>query len=202
MATFIQNQFSRPFHTAIDTRTKRQTRFIHRRNRRRNAKPPPPPPRGRGTRKAGFTSPRGIDFTDFTNSQNIPPLSSTFFFSLFPPPFFLLLFFLFFFFFFWPHVSQDRRKSRDVPTVPCVRALVPQKKVGSVLDNYRARRWLRRQKGRKRGRGRGRGRNEEYKPYWKYAEGEEERYKRGGGMTKRERMRLELGTLLLLVGPH
>ena len=96
MATFIQNQFSRPFHTAIDTRTKRQTRFIHRRNRRRNAKPPPP--RGRGTRKAGFTSPRGIDFTDFTNSQNIPPLSSTFFFSLFPPPFFLLLFFLFFFF--------------------------------------------------------------------------------------------------------
>ena len=143
-------------HRHPNERTKRYTRFIHRRNRRRNADPPSPLPRGRGTRKAGFTSPRGIDFTDFTNSQNIPPLSSTFFFILSPyslPP-------LFFFFFFWPHVSQDRRKSRDVLTVPCVRALIPQKKAGSVLDNYRARRWLRRQKGRKEEKERERGSGE------------------------------------------
>lgn len=41
-----------------------------------------------------------------------------------------------------------------------MRALIPQKKAGSVLDNYRARWWLRRQKGRKEEKERERGSGE------------------------------------------
>lgn len=116
-----------------------------------------------------------------------------------PPPSFLL-------FFFWPHVSQDRRKSRDVPIL-CAPWYRKKRSVRFSITTVHAGGYADRKEEREREGGRGgrEGGSEETKSksYWKYAEGEEERYERGRrGMTKRERMRLELGTLLLLVGPH
>ena len=161
-----------------------------------------------------------IDFTDFTNSQNILPLSP----SPCATPLSILLFsavpsssspssfssssssssss--------WPHVSQDRRKSRDVLTAVCAPRYRKKRSVRFSITTVHAGGYADRKGGRTRGEGKGKEKEKDrvVKQGGRLLETQKEKRRERdkeerNWLTKRER-KIGKGaeTLLLLVGPH